>query len=98
MRVTRSPTNPIITGAATVLVVVLGVFLAYNANSGLPLVPTYHLDVEVPDAARLTPGAEVRLGGRRGGTGGRIEPRTARDGSVHGRAEDTRLKSRQPKI
>src|SRR3712207_9399730 len=66
MRVTRSTSNPIITGAATVLIVVLGVFLAYNANSGLPLVATYDVAIEVPDAARLVAGNEVRIGGRRG--------------------------------
>ena len=33
--------NPILVGAATLLVAVVGVFLAYNANSGLPFVPRY---------------------------------------------------------
>ena len=28
-------------GAATTLVVIVAVFLAYNANNGLPFVPTY---------------------------------------------------------
>jgi virulence factor Mce-like protein len=82
MRVTRSNSNPIITGAATVLIVVLGVFLAYNANSGLPLVATYDIDVEVPDAARLVPGNEVRIGGRRAGTIADIQPGQQRDGRV----------------
>ena len=31
----------------------IAVFLAYNANNGLPFVPTYDLNVEVPDAAGL---------------------------------------------
>ena len=82
MRVTRSTSNPIITGAATVLIVVLGVFLAYNANSGLPLVATYDVDVEVPDAARLVAGNEVRIGGRRVGTIAGIQPKQGRDGRV----------------
>lgn len=82
MRVTRSGSNPIIVGAATVLVVVVGVFLAYNANSGLPLVPTYDVDVEVPDAARLVAGNEVRVGGRRVGTISRITPGQRPDGRV----------------
>lgn len=82
MRGSRAGANPIITGAATVLIVVLGVFLAYNANSGLPLVPTYDVDVEVPDAARLVPGNEVRVGGRRVGTIARIVPGQQRDGRV----------------
>ena len=33
--------NPVLIGAATTLVIVVAVFLAYNANSGLPFVPTY---------------------------------------------------------
>ena len=33
--------NPVLIGAATMLVVIVAVFLAYNANSGLPFVPTY---------------------------------------------------------
>ena len=35
--------NPVLIGAATTLVVIVGVFLAYNANNGLPFVPTYDL-------------------------------------------------------
>ncbi|MBJ7329979.1 MAG: MCE family protein [Solirubrobacteraceae bacterium] len=59
--------NPVLIGAATVLVVLVGVFLAYNANSGLPFVPTYNLKVEVPNAAQLVKGNEVRIGGTRVG-------------------------------
>ena len=32
--------NPVLIGAATVLVVLVAVFLSYNANQGLPFVPT----------------------------------------------------------
>jgi hypothetical protein len=32
--------SPVLVGAVTTLVVVVAVFLAYNANAGLPLVPT----------------------------------------------------------
>lgn len=59
--------NPILIGAATVLVAVVGVFLAYNANSGLPFVPSYKVQALVPDAAELVPGNEVRIGGSRVG-------------------------------
>ena len=41
--------SPAIVGAVTVLVVIVAVFLAYNANNGLPFVPTYRVSVEVPD-------------------------------------------------
>src|SRR5262249_4556688 len=47
--------NPVMVGALTVLIVVLAVFLAYNANSGLPFVPTYRISVDVPDADTLVP-------------------------------------------
>ena len=59
--------SPVLVGAATVLCSVVAVFLAYNANSGLPFVPTYDLTVQVPDAAGLVRGNEVRIGGKRVG-------------------------------
>jgi virulence factor Mce-like protein len=60
--------SPVLVGAATVLCAVVAVFLSYNANNGLPFVPTYDLTVQVPDAAGLVPGNEVRVGGKRVGT------------------------------
>ena len=62
--VTASPT---MVGALTVMVVILAVFLAYNANTGLPFVPTYRVSASLPDAAQLVPGNEVRIGGVRVG-------------------------------
>jgi virulence factor Mce-like protein len=59
--------NPILVGALTVLVTIVAVYLAYNANSGLPFVPTYNLNVEVPDAAGLNPTDGVLIGGDRVG-------------------------------
>jgi virulence factor Mce-like protein len=50
------------------------VFLAYNANNGLPFVPTYQLNVIVPNAANLVKGNEVRVGGTRVGLVDKIEP------------------------
>jgi ABC-type transporter Mla subunit MlaD len=55
--------SPILVGAVTVLAVIVAVFLAYNANSGLPFVPSYTLHVQVSDASELTHGAEVHMGG-----------------------------------
>ena len=55
--------NPVLIGALTVLVVIVAVFLAYNANNGLPFVPSYTLHVQVADASELTHGAEVHMGG-----------------------------------
>lgn len=77
--------NPVLIGAATVLVVIVAVFLAYNANNGLPFVPTYNLWLQVPDAANLVTGNEVRIGGDRVGIIDRIEPRRHPDGRVTAR-------------
>ena len=59
--------NPTVIGALAVLITVLTVFLAYNANNGLPFVPTYQLTAQVPDAANLVKGNDVRVGGSRVG-------------------------------
>jgi phospholipid/cholesterol/gamma-HCH transport system substrate-binding protein len=80
-----STPNPVLMGAGTVLVVVLAVFLAYNANTGLPGVPAYRLTVEVQDAARLTAGNEVRIRGRRAGQVTEIEPRVSPRGRAYAR-------------
>ena len=74
--------NPVLIGAATTLVVIVAVFLAYNANSGLPFVPTYELKTQVPNAANLVKGNDVRIGGTRVGAVTDITPVTAQDGSV----------------
>ncbi|CAA9527499.1 MAG: hypothetical protein AVDCRST_MAG30-3489 [uncultured Solirubrobacteraceae bacterium] len=73
--------NPVLIGAATTLVVIVAVFLSYNANQGLPFVPTYQLKVAAPSAASLVRGNEVRLGGARIGTVERIEPRRRSTGA-----------------
>jgi virulence factor Mce-like protein len=67
--------NPVLIGAATVLVIIVAVFLAYNANNGLPFVPTYTLKVNVPNAANLVVGNDVRVGGTRVGTITDISPK-----------------------
>jgi phospholipid/cholesterol/gamma-HCH transport system substrate-binding protein len=58
---------PTMIGAITTLIVIVAVFLAYNANNGLPFVPVYRVSVVVPNAARLAPNNEVRIGGTRVG-------------------------------
>ena len=68
MRRASAAANPVLIGAVTVLVTTVAVFLAYNANQGLPFVPTYSLKAEVPSAAALVRGNEVRIGGSRVGT------------------------------
>ena len=74
--------NPVLVGAVTLLVTLVAVFLSYNANQGLPFVPTYQLETVVPDAHKLVEGNEVREGGFRIGIVSRIEPRELRDGTA----------------
>jgi ABC-type transporter Mla subunit MlaD len=66
--------NPVLIGAITVLAVIVAVFLAYNANNGLPFVPSYNLHVQVSDASELTHGAEVHMGGALVGFVDNVEP------------------------
>ena len=73
--------NPVLVGAVTTLVVVVAVFLAYNANNGLPFVPTTQLKFHVANGANLLPGNEVREGGFRIGVVERMVPRRLPDGS-----------------
>jgi phospholipid/cholesterol/gamma-HCH transport system substrate-binding protein len=74
--------NPVLIGAATVLVVLVAVFLAYNANQGLPFVPTYQLRAEVPSAANLVVGNDVRIGGARVGFVDGISAQRQDDGTT----------------
>ena len=69
--------SPVLVGALTVLVVIVAVFLSYNANSGLPFVPTYDVEAELPNAANLVEGNEVRIGGFRVGVISEINPISA---------------------
>jgi len=66
--------SPVLVGAVTLLVTVIAVFLAYNANQGLPFVPTYDLRAQLPSGAKLVKGNEVRVGGFRVGVVDQIDP------------------------
>src|SRR5215212_5561711 len=68
--------SPVLVGAVTVLIVIVGVYLAYNANKGLPFVPTYDLQAELPNGQKLIEGNEIRLGGFRVGVVKRMKPVT----------------------
>src|SRR5688500_4405769 len=65
--------SPTMVGAITTLIVIVAVFLAYNANQGLPFVPTYRVSLEIPNASRLVQNNEVRIGGHRVGVVESIE-------------------------
>ncbi len=64
--------SPVLVGAVAVVITLVAVFIAYNANAGLPFVPTYDLKVKVPNASKLVVGNDVRAGGFRIGAVDRI--------------------------
>ncbi|HKG36505.1 MAG TPA: MlaD family protein [Solirubrobacterales bacterium] len=64
-RVQSLAASPTLVGAITTLIVVVAVFLAYNASNGLPFVPVYRVSVELPNAQRVQVNNEVRIGGSR---------------------------------
>ena len=74
--------SPVLVGAVTVLVSIIAVFIAYNANAGLPFVPTYDLDAELPTGNKLVKGNEIRLGGFRVGVVDDIQPKRVGGRSV----------------
>ena len=51
----------------TLLVAIVAVFISYQANNGLPFVPSYQLKAELPNGSKLVKGNEVRAGGFRVG-------------------------------
>ena len=75
--------SPVLVGAVTVLVTIVAVFLSYNANTGLPFVPTYDLKANLPNASQLVKGFDVRIGGARVGQVSKIEPKRRPDGTTY---------------
>jgi virulence factor Mce-like protein len=67
--------SPLLIGAITTLIVVVAVFLSYNANNGLPFVPTYNIKVELPEGSGLQPSNQVRIAGTRVGLVSSLSPR-----------------------
>jgi virulence factor Mce-like protein len=66
--------NPLLIGAITTLIVVVAVFLSYNANNGLPFVPTYNLKVVLGETSGLQPTNQVRIAGTRVGIVSSLTP------------------------
>lgn len=80
-RRSNSPfSNPALIGALTVLVMVVAVVLAFQANNGLPFVPRYTLYIDVRNAEELTHGAEVHMGGALIGSVSSVQAARAKDG------------------
>jgi virulence factor Mce-like protein len=88
--------SPVIVGAVTVLVVIVAVFLAYNANNGLPFVSTYNIKARVPNADALVKGNEVRIGGSRVGVVKSVKPIQLGDGGVAAELDLSLDKSAEP--
>ena len=80
-RPSQSPlANRTLIGAITTLLLIVAVFLAYNANGGLPFVPTYDLTAQLPDAAGLIASDGVLIGGNRVGYVSSISNQVLPDG------------------
>jgi virulence factor Mce-like protein len=66
--------SPLLIGALTTLIAIVAVYLSYNANSGLPFVPTYNIKVALPEAQGLQPSNQVRIAGTRVGLVSSLSP------------------------
>lgn len=76
--------SPVLIGAAAVLLAIVGVVLAYNANRGLPFVSTYDVRVQVSSGQNVLPGNDVRIGGARVGQVADVTPKQdPRTGRIH---------------
>ena len=78
--------SPTMVGAITTLIVILAIFLAYNANNGLPFVPSYRISVQVPNAETLVKGNDVRVAGIRVGFVESVVPVAHENGKVTAQA------------
>jgi virulence factor Mce-like protein len=79
--------SPVLIGSVTVLVTLVAVFLAYNANNGLPFVPTKHIHADFASGSNLVAGNEVREGGLRIGTVTGLHPVTLPNGETVARLD-----------
>ena len=88
--------SPVLVGAVTVLVTIVAVFLSYNANSGLPFVPTYDLKANLPERGPAREG--LRGAHRRRARGPDLEDRAdaARDGTAYAQVTMKLDKSIEP--
>ncbi len=66
--------SPLLIGGVTTLILLVAVFLSYNANNGLPFVPTYNIKVTLPEATGLQPSNQVRIAGTRVGVVSSLSP------------------------
>jgi len=66
-RKSRITASPLLVGAVTTVIAIVGVFFSYNANTGLPFVPSYRINADLPSGSSLVSGNEVRIAGVRVG-------------------------------
>ena len=78
--------NNVVIGVVATLVMVVMVVIAYNANQGLPFIPTYNIKADLPNASGLIPNNDVRVAGLRVGFIKDIETVAHQDGSYTVRA------------
>src|SRR6266550_7640560 len=88
--------SPVLIGALTTLIVIVAVFLAYNANQGPPFVPTYDLNVTLPDSGNMVAGNEVREGGFRIGAVDTVTAVRRPDGTTYAKLHMKLQKSVEP--
>jgi len=60
-RKSRITASPLLVGAVTTVIAIVGVFFSYNANTGLPFVPSYRIN---GGQDRRRPGRCDRFSGR----------------------------------
>lgn len=95
-RKSRISANPMLVGAITTIIAVVGVFFSYNANMGLPFVPTYRINAELPSGASLVQGNEVRIAGVRVGIVNSVKPKMLENGRTIADLDLKLDKSAQP--
>lgn len=95
-RKSRISANPMLVGAITTIIVVVGVFFSYNANMGLPFVPTYRINAELPSGASLVKGNEVRIAGVRIGIVNSVKAKQLDNGRTIAKLDLKLDKSAQP--
>ena len=72
--------SPVLVGSMTVLVAVIAILIAVQANQGLPFVPTYDVKAEIPGGSNLVVANEVRMGGFRVGQITALDPAVTEEG------------------
>jgi ABC-type transporter Mla subunit MlaD len=81
-RQSRISASPLLVGAVTTVIAIVGVFFSYNANTGLPFVPTYRISATLPSGYSLVDGNEVRIAGVRVGVVDTVTPVQLEDGGT----------------